>query len=116
MIRAWSWQPHPAAAQRGLGLFAVGLLAWLLGACSSTPETLKPAELGPNPALIGVRLAWVAQTAPIEFPLDMRASGDQVVVGDSRGGVTAFDAGRGERRWRAELGQGIGAGMGGDAR
>ncbi|MBU3737861.1 MAG: outer membrane protein assembly factor BamB [Rhodoferax sp.] len=111
-----SWRPAHATARRVLGLAAVGLLTWLLGACSSTPETLKPAELGPNPALIGVRLAWVAQTGPIEFPLDMRAAEDQVVVGDSKGRVTAFDAGRGERRWQAELGQGIGAGMGGDAR
>ena len=94
------------------------LLVVLLGlaACSGTPPKFKPAELGPNPALLGVRLAWAAQIGPVDFPLDVKVNGDQITLASGDGTVTVLDAGTGNAIWRAKTEGQIGAGAGSDGR
>ena len=45
----------------GLSVVLVGLLA----ACASGSKTPKPADLGANPGLLGIRTAWKSQIGKI---------------------------------------------------
>ena len=60
--------------------FGAVLLVSLLAACSSTPDGPKPTELGPNSALLGVRLAWSARIGEVTFPIDVKVTGNTVTV------------------------------------
>ena len=100
-------------ARRCIGLLA--LLA-LLGGCSSTVQKPKPAELPPNVNLLGVQQAWSAKIGEVGFPLDVRVSGETVVVAASDGTVLAIDAGTGRDVWRASVGSPLNAGVGHDGR
>ncbi|MBX3587252.1 MAG: outer membrane protein assembly factor BamB [Ramlibacter sp.] len=83
-------------------------------ACSSRPEKPKPAELAPNTALIGVRLAWTARVGEVAFPLQARVTGSTVAVASSDGTIAAIDAATGRDLWRASAGAPIAAGVGSD--
>jgi outer membrane assembly lipoprotein YfgL len=91
--------------------FALGLMA-----CSGTSDLIKPAELVPNPVLLGVRLAWSAKVGPIDFPLDVKVNGDLVALASSDGLVAVLDGRTGTEVWRAKLAESIGAGVGSDGR
>lgn len=80
---------------------------------SSAP---KPAELAPNTALIGVKTAWTAKVGAIDFPLDMRVVGTQLLLADSKGVVASLDTTSGQDLWRTDLGQELSAGVGSDGR
>ncbi len=95
----------------GMGLLLVGLLA----ACAG-PEKSKPADLGPNTALIGVRSVWTSKVGSVEFPLDVKVVGNSVFVAGSNGVVAAIDARTGADLWRANLNTGLTAGVGSDGR
>lgn len=95
---------------RGLALCMLVLLA----SCASGPEKPKPAALAPNPNLLGVRLAWSVKTGPVAFPLDVKVSGDTVLVASSDGMVTALQSASGGRLWQGSAGTGISAGAGFD--
>lgn len=101
-----------AATQAAL---VVGVLG-LISACSSGPEKLKPAELGPNVGLLGVRLAWTSKVGAVDFPLDVNVTGNTVAVASSDGVVGAFDALTGAELWRTNVGSKIAAGVGSDGR
>ena len=88
----------------------------LLAACAGGPEKPKPAELAPNAALIGVRLAWSTRIGAVNFPLDTSVSDNTVTVAGSDGSVAAFDGGSGADVWRASVGSPIGGGVGSDGR
>lgn len=88
----------------------------VLVACASGPDKPKPAELGPNAALINVRLAWSARSGAIDFPLDVRVSGDSVTIASSDGSVLAINAQNGQELWRAQVAGGLEAGVGSDGR
>jgi outer membrane assembly lipoprotein YfgL len=88
----------------------------LLAACSSGPEKPKPAELGANPALLGVRTAWTAKMGAVNFPLQVKAHANTVTLADSEGMVAAFDARTGAQRWRTSVGAAVVAGVGSDGR
>jgi outer membrane assembly lipoprotein YfgL len=85
-----------------------------LASCSSGPERPRPAELAPNPNLLGVRLAWSVKSGQVMFPLDVKVGGDVVVVASSEGTVKALQASSGAQLWRAAAGSGISAGVGFD--
>lgn len=87
----------------------------LLAGCAGT-EKAKPAELGPNTALVGVRQAWVSKVGPVGFPLNIHVVGNQVVVADSTGLLAAIDARTGGDMWRTTLNTPIAAGVGSDGR
>jgi len=91
-------------------------LALGLVACSGPSNLIKPAELAPNPALLGVRLAWSAKVGPVDFPLDVRVNGNLVAIASSNGLLSVLDGRTGTEAWRVEIGEPIGAGVGGDGR
>lgn len=96
--------------------------ALLVAGCSSLPnlpflshyEPPKPAELQPNPNLIGVRQAWSAQVGNVDFPLVPATSGNTVTIAGGNGTVHAFDAVSGRELWRANAGAPLEAGVGSD--
>lgn len=101
------------AATRVVMIFGV---VGFLSACSSGAEKLKPAELGPNVGLLGVGLAWKSNVGVVDFPLDVKVSGNTVAVASSDGVVGSFDARTGTELWRTNVGGQIAAGVGSDGR
>ncbi len=89
---------------------------WALVGCASKVEAPKPAELAPNAALIGVRLAWTAKIGPVDFPLDIKVLGNAITVASGDGTVAAIDARTGGDIWRTTLDAPIAAGAGSDGR
>lgn len=106
---------HAGLSQSRLVLVA-GVMVMALAGCASGPDKPKPTELGPNAALINVRLAWTARIGPVDFPLDARAQGGAVTLAGSDGTVAALDATTGRDLWRATAGSAVGAGAGTDGR
>ena len=90
------------------------ILMGLLGACASGSSAPKPAELGVNPALLGVRTVWTSQVGKVDFPLSVNTSTDAVTLAGSDGVVTSLDARTGASLWRINLGTQIAAGVGSD--
>jgi outer membrane protein assembly factor BamB len=101
-----------AAMKLMLGFVIAGLLV----ACSSGPEKPRPSELTPNPGLLGVRQAWTANLGAVDFPLDVKVTGNAVVVASSAGVVASLDAATGAEIWRSDVGAQIAAGVGSDGR
>ncbi len=91
---------------------AVVLIA-ALTACAGSSKP-KPAELGVNPALMGVRQAWSVKIPGVNFPLSIGVSGDLVAVASSDGTVAMIDARAGREVWRANVGEPLLAGVGSD--
>lgn len=91
-------------------------VASLLSACSSGLDKIKPAELGPDLGLLGVKLAWTSKVGAIEFPLDVKVNGNEVAVASSDGVIASFDARTGVEIWRASIGAPVSAGVGADGR
>jgi len=98
---------------RWLSLLVVALA---LAGCSGTPQKIKPTELGPNPGLLGVRLAWSAQIGTVDFPLDIKVNGEQITLADGDGAVAQLDARTGAAIWRGNAQSPVGAGVGNDGR
>lgn len=90
------------------------VLASLITACSGGPEKLKPTQLPPLVDLIGVRLAWSASVGPVDVPLEIKVSGNTVVVASTEGSVGAFDTLTGASLWQAKLAEQISTGFGTD--
>ncbi len=103
------------------GLLAASLA---LGGCAFLPSWLgggsadaaKPAELVPNPGLMGVRQAWSTRLPSIDFPLTPGVAGAQVALAGGDGTVVLLDASTGRETWRANAGARIEAGAGTDGR
>lgn len=99
---------------------AAALLSLAAG-CSLLPagwgggvEKPKPAELQPDPHLIGVRQAWSAQVGKVDFPLVVAVSGNVAAVAASDGTVVGLDARTGREQWRGSAGAPLAAGVGFD--
>jgi outer membrane assembly lipoprotein YfgL len=92
------------------------LLVAALSACASSTDALKPAELGANPALLGVRTAWSSKIAPVDFPLQVKVVGHAVALAAADGAVLSLDARSGAVLWRTPVGAPIAAGVGSDGR
>lgn len=102
---------------RGTGWSAILLsVAVYLSGCASGVEAPKPAELGPNAALIGIRLAWTAKIGEVKFPMDVTVTGNAITVAGTDGSVAAIDARTGGDIWRASVGAPLAAGAGSDGR
>jgi outer membrane assembly lipoprotein YfgL len=95
-------------------LLAVGAL--ILSACASGPDQPKPLDLGPNPALLGVRQVWFAQIGSVDFSLQPKVFGQTVTLASSAGRVVALDARTGLQLWAVEVGSPVSAGVGFDGR
>ena len=96
-----------------LRVVAASVLVAALAACSGTSKP-KPAELGANPALFGVRQAWSLRVPSVAFPLQANVNGDTVTVASADGVVVAIDARSGQEMWRANAGAPLTAGVGSD--
>ena len=103
-------------AGRALALSASLLAAAVLAGCAAGSARPKPAELPPNVALMGVRQAWTARIPAVNFPLQTRVVGNQVVVAGGDGSVVTLDANTGAEVARANVGTTLSAGVGSDGR
>ena len=99
------------------------LVASALGGCSILPSWLthsaerpKPAELGPNTALIQVRPAWTARIGQIGFPLSVNVSGNTLALASGDGSVSQLDAASGRTLWQGNAGAPLSAGVGSDGK
>ena len=95
-----------------VALAAIGLLA----GCASGSDKPKPAELGPNAALISVRQAWSTRIGQVSFPVDAKVNGNVITVASSDGTVAGLDGATGQDRWRVSVGTAISAAAGADSR
>lgn len=100
---------------RGATCAAAAALAVLLAGCAGTDKP-KPTELGPNAALLNIRLAWSTKLGPVQFPLEVKVNGATFTLADSEGTVAAVDGASGRDLWRARVGSPLGAGAGSDGR
>ena len=94
-----------------LGVVVVGLAA-----CASGSGKPVPSELGPNPALLGIKTDWTTQVGPVDFPLQVQIKDKTLVVAGAGGNVVALDSATGARLWQANVGAAISAGVGHDGR
>ena len=101
--------------QRLLASAASAICVLSLLGCAGV-EQPKPAELGPNAALIGVRQAWNVKIGPVNFPLDVKVNGNAITLASGDGMVQAIDARTGGDIWRAALGVPLASGVGSDGR
>jgi outer membrane assembly lipoprotein YfgL len=100
------------ALRTSAGLAIVSVLA----GCAGGADKPKPTELGPNAALINVRLAWNTRIGPVSLPLDVKVNAASVTLASSDGTVVALDGASGQDLWRASAGSSIAAGAGTDGR
>jgi outer membrane assembly lipoprotein YfgL len=87
----------------------------LLVACAGT-EKPRPADLGVNVALLGVKSVWTNEIGPVGFSLDPRAVGSNIFVASSDGTVAAIDTRTGVDVWRTKLDVSLSAGVGTDGK
>lgn len=93
--------------------------ALLLGGCSlwGGSSKPKPAELGPNVPVLGVRQVWTQKVGAIAgLPLDVHVNGNTVTLASADGGIAAIDARTGGDVWRATVGVPLAAGVGSDGK
>ncbi len=92
----------------------------LLSACSlwpGGPERPKPADLGANVPVLGVRQAWAARIGSTAgLALQANVQGSAVTVASSDGTVASFNARTGKELWRTKVAEGVAAGVGSDGR
>lgn len=99
------------------GILLAGAL--LLTGCSlwGGSSKPKPADLGPNVPILGVRQAWTAKIGSTAgLPLEVQVNGNVVTVASADGAVAAIDARTGGDIWRASLGEPLSAGVGSDGK
>ena len=91
-------------------------LVILLTACSGGANRPKPAELGANTALLGVRQAWNVRLGAVPAGAMPAVVGNVVVVTSTNGSVAALDAASGRDVWRANAGGPVATGAGFDGK
>ncbi len=104
-------QVKPAQA----AILSIALMV-LLSACSGGTNRPKPAELGANTALLGVRQAWTARLGAAPVGAMPAVVGNIVVVTSTDGTVAALDAASGRDVWRANAGGPVATGAGFDGK
>lgn len=92
-----------------------GLFIGVLLGCSSTPDKLKAADLGLNPGLMNVSLAWSANIGPLDLQLEPKAVEQGVVLANSTGSIVSISTADGVPSLQASLGERIAAGLGASA-
>jgi outer membrane protein assembly factor BamB len=102
-------------AVSGLRLLIPVLTGFFLLGCAG-PEKPKPADLGVNVPLMGVKTVWTNGVGPIMFPIDTKVVGNSVYLASSDGVILALDARTGADIWRTKLEAGVSAGVGSDGR
>lgn len=93
--------------------------AAVLGGCSlwGGPSKPKPADLGPNVPVLGVKQVWTGKVGSTEgLPLDVKVIGNTVLLASVDGVVAAIDARTGGDIWRTALNTALSAGVGSDGK
>ena len=101
--------------QQVRALAAIGLIAFLVGCSGGSPKP-KPAELEAVTPLVSARQSWNARIGPVNFPLEIAVSGNNVALAGSDGAVAMLDAQTGRDIWRIALNTPIAAGVGSDGK
>lgn len=104
---------------RVVALIAALSVTALLGGCSlwGGSSKPKPAELGPNVPVLGVKQAWTGKVGSTEgLPLDVKVIGNTVLLASVDGTVAAIDARTGGDIWRTALNVPLSAGVGSDGK
>ena len=108
-------QHAPHRMQTAAKLLTMSVVVASLAGCSLfSSDKRKPAELGPNVALLGVKQVWSQRANKANPTLVMNVTGKAVTVGSADGSVFAMDAGSGAELWRTNIGQKLSAGVGSD--
>lgn len=94
----------------------VAFVVLALAACAGGPDKPKPTELGPNAALLSVKLAWSSRIGTVDYPLDIKVNGSTVTLASADGVVAAIDAASGQDLWRVSVNAALEAGAGSDGR
>ena len=95
-------------------LVAVSAGCSLFGGGAAKP---KPADLGVNVPVLGVRQVWTAKIGSVQgMPLVAHVQGPIVTLASSDGVVAAIDARTGGDLWRVGLGEPLVAGVGSDGK
>lgn len=94
---------------------AIGALSVVLSGCAGPAKPVL-AELGPNAALLGVRLAWSANVGEINASTELRTVGNTLFLTSSSGHVVALNGETGAAVWQAELAASVATGVGSDGR
>ena len=109
--------PPFAAAGAAFKVLTVSAVALALAGCSLfSSNTRKPAELGPNVALLNVKQTWTQRVGKANPTLVINVSGNVVTMASADGQVTAVNADTGAELWRAPLGEKLSAGVGSDGK
>jgi len=97
-------------------LCTLGLMV-SLGGCAFWSSKVKPADLGPNVALLPVQKMWTAKIAPLgQLPLVVDVHGATVVLASLDGSLQGLDANTGASLWQAKVGEPLTAAVGGNER
>ena len=95
-------------------IFSIAIAVTVLSACSGGANAPKPAELGPNAALIGIKQVWVARIGVMPEHAALAVSGKTVAVAAVDGTVALLDAASGRDIWRANAAGVVATGAGSD--
>lgn len=113
-------RPFHRAAQASARAVAYLSLLGALAGCSyfgGGTAKPKPAELGANVPVLGVRQAWVAKIGGVQgLPLMVDVRGSVATLASADGVVVGIDARTGGDLWRVSLGEPLAAGVGSDGK
>ncbi len=113
-MKLMSTTPSRGALIAGAVLSVAALSGCSLFSSKSAP---KPAELGPNVAVVPVAQAWQSKMGKVErIVLDANVRGSTVTLASDSGEVVAIDARTGKDLWRFNAGTPLSAGVGSDGR
>ncbi|MES2980339.1 MAG: outer membrane protein assembly factor BamB [Pseudomonadota bacterium] len=104
----------PMARTRAVQACLLVISAAMLGACASSSNAPKPAELQAFVPQVNVRQAWSAKLGSVNFPLTVSATSNGVTVASTDGSLAQFDVRTGREIWRATAGSPLAAGVGSD--
>lgn len=100
-------------ARRALTLAAVATMV-VVGACSSGPAKVKPADLPPPANKVSAQLIWSTQVGASTAALAPFSSQGRVYLAGGAGTVAVVDAISGKDVWRLNLGTPLASGPGSD--
>ena len=106
--------PNVSGIWSYVAAFSIASSVLLLSACSGGANAPKPAELGPNAALIGIKQVWVARIGAMPEHAAMAVSGKTLAVAATDGTVALLDAASGRDIWRASAAAVLSTGAGSD--
>lgn len=113
-------RPLHRAAQTSARVVACLSLLGALAGCSyfgGGSAKPKPAELGANVPVLGVRQVWVAKIGGVQgLPLMVDVRGSVATLASADGVVVGIDARTGGDLWRVSLGEPLAAGVGSDGK